>query len=203
MTKVYFITDLEGISGISRADQVVKDSPDYPFALERLMADTNAAVAGAFDGGADEVLVEDGHGGGGNFLPGRLDPRAKQNIGKTDYTTIDAIMHVGAHAMAGTLNAFLDHTQSSVRWFDYQINGRSMGEMGQEGVLAGVYNIPTVFVSGDEAACLEARQFFGDIPTAPVKYALGRNTAVCLDGDEALELIRRRAAESKIGRAHV
>ncbi len=53
MIKVFIITDLEGISGISRADQIVSDSPDYPYALQRLMADTNAAVAGAFDGGAD------------------------------------------------------------------------------------------------------------------------------------------------------
>ena len=57
-------------------------------------------------------------------------------------------------------------------------------------------------MSGDEAACLEARQFFGNISTAPVKYAVGRNTAVCLDDDEAAALIRRRAAESisKVGK---
>ena len=141
MIKVFIITDLEGISGISRADQITQDSPDYAYSIGRLMADTNAAVAGAFDGGADEVLVVDGHGGGNNFPPDSLDPRAKQcrlSTKEVDFTTVSAFMHVGAHAMAGTLNAFLDHTQSSVRWFDYRINGRSMGEMGQEAVLAGV-----------------------------------------------------------------
>ena len=199
MIKVFIITDLEGISGISRADQITQDSPDYAYSIGRLMADTNAAVAGAFDCCADEVLVVDGHGGGNNFPPDSLDPRAKQcrlSTKEVDFTTVSAFMHVGAHAMAGTLNAFLDHTQSSLRWFDYKVNGRSTGELGQAGIFAGRFNIPYIFAAGDEAACVEAHQFFGDVVTAPVKYAVGRNTAVCLDNDEAVALIRRRAAES-------
>ena len=31
---------------------------------------------------------------------------------------------VGYHAMAGTLNGFLDHTQSSASWYNYFLNGR-------------------------------------------------------------------------------
>jgi D-aminopeptidase len=40
-----------------------------------------------------------------------------------DGKEIDAYAEIGLHAMAGTQNAFLEHTQSSKQWFDYQING--------------------------------------------------------------------------------
>ena len=200
MIKIYIVTDLEGISGVSRMSMIEPDDPDAHYALERLMIDTNAAIRGAFDGGADEVYVTDGHGSGKNFLEGKLDKRAKQCriVGDTapDWNEISAFMHVGAHAMSGTQCAFLDHTQSSIRWHDYIVNGRPSGELVQAGLLAGAYDIPYIFVSGDEAACAEGRRFFGDIRTAAVKYAVIRNEAVCLPDDEAEQLIYQRAKES-------
>ncbi|MBR5364983.1 MAG: M55 family metallopeptidase [Clostridia bacterium] len=189
---IYIETDLEGISGVSTLDQVASGSRH---ACERLMADTNAAIAGAFDGGADRVQVLDGHGGGHNFLDGWLDPRAE--IAPIDaIRTCDACFCVGAHAMAGTQNAFLDHTQSSVAWHDYRINGRRYGETGQLAVFAGAWDVPFVMASGDFAACAEVRTLFGNIETAVVKTAIGRNRADCLPDDEAERLIRHAAARA-------
>lgn len=187
---VFIMTDLEGISGIHHISQVLDTAADtYRFSLERLMADVNAAIAGAFDGGASGVYVEDGHGSGVNFIEGMLDPRAVQvkNMSSEylDIHKINLCMSVGTHAMSGTLNAFLDHTQSSIAWHDYSINGRRCGELGQTAAFTGAYGIPMVMVSGDEAACVEAKQFFGDIAVAAVKYAVGRNTANTVDLAEA------------------
>jgi len=198
---VFIITDLEGISGIGSISQVADTAADtYRFSLERLMVDTNAAVAGAFDGGASAVYVEDGHGGGANFIEGMLDPRAVQvkNMSPEylDIRKINLCMSVGAHAMSGTLNAFLDHTQSSVAWHDYYINGRRSGELGQSAAFTGAYGIPMVMVSGDEAACTEAKQFFGNIETAVVKYAVGRNNANLFDLAEAEKRIYEAAKKS-------
>ncbi len=198
---VFIITDLEGISGIGQISQVADTGAEtYRFSLERLMADTNAAVAGAFAGGAGEVYVEDGHGGGANFIEGMLDSRAVQvknmNAEHLDIRKIGLFMSVGAHAMSGTLNAFLDHTQSSLAWHDYTVNGRRCGELAQSAAFAGAYGIPMVMVSGDEAACAEGRQFFGDIETAVVKYAVGRNTARLIDLKEAEERIFEAAKKS-------
>ncbi len=182
---IFIETDLEGISGVSSMDMVANSDR---YALERLMADTNAAVRGALDGGADRVLVLDGHGGGHNFLTELLDPRAEvSGIGPVKES--DACFVIGAHAMAGTQNAFLDHTQSSVSWHDYRINGRRYGEMGQLAAYAGAYGIPVVMASGDFAACAELREMMGNVETAPVKTAVGRNRAVCLPDGEAEELI--------------
>ena len=55
--KVLMVTDLEGISGISKIEQVMEtEDPDYIHSREYLMADVNAAIAGCFDGGADAVF---------------------------------------------------------------------------------------------------------------------------------------------------
>ena len=187
--KIYIETDMEGISGISDKSMIERNDR---YALERLMTDTNAAIRGAFDGGADEVIVEDGHGGGNNFIKEMLDARAVQVTHEPVYDC-DACFMVGVHAKSGTEHAFYDHTQSSVSWHDYYINGRACGEMAQLGAFAGAFGIPIVMVSGDFAACAEAREFFGNIKTACVKYGIGHVKAECIPDDEAERLIYEAA----------
>ena len=112
-----------------------------------------------------------------------------------DLRDFDALLCVGAHAMAGTEMAFLDHTQSSVSWFDFQIGGVSYGELGQDAIAFGAFDVPLVMVSGDEAACREARTLAENCACAVVKTALCRNKAECLPQAEALERIREAAAD--------
>jgi len=110
------------------------------------------------------------------------------------------MMEVGAHAMAGTQNGFLDHTQNSRQWYNYYVNGRKMGETGQLALLAGAYGIPFCMMAGDEAGCVEAKALLGDIETAVVKYGIGRNLAKL----EPLEVAEQRihdAAETAMKRA--
>ncbi len=200
--RIYIHTDLEGISGVDRAEMVPRDSEDYRLSCELLMGDVNAAVDGAFAGGATEVVVLDSHGGGGNFILEMLDPRAQNDTkpnrkwwGVMD-ERCDATFFIGAHAMAGTLNGFLDHTQSSLTWYNYWINGRKLGELAQWALVAGNFGIPLVMVSGDEAACMEAHGFFSPCKTAAVKRGVGRQRAEALPLEEARERIRRAAEEA-------
>jgi len=203
---IVIITDLEGISGVDTMDMVSeKGTPGHKFALERLMLDTNAAIEGLFEGGADKVYVIDGHGGGNNFILELLDPRAKQLIGGEAWGTwydllkkgeIDACIGIGLHAKPGTINGFLDHAQSSKSWYNYIVNGRKSGEIAQGAIFAGAYDVPFIMVSGDEAACVEAREFLGDIECAVVKYGVGRNKARLVDSDEALNGIKEAARKS-------
>lgn len=200
--RIYIHTDLEGISGVDRAEMVPRDSEDYRLSCELLMGDVNAAVDGAFAGGATEVVVLDSHGGGGNFILDLLDSRAQNDTkpnrkwwGVMD-ERCDATFFIGAHAMAGTLNGFLDHTQSSLTWYNYWINGRKLGELAQWALVAGNFGIPLVMVSGDEAACMEAHGFFSPCMTAAVKRGIGRQRAEALPVEEARERIRRAAQEA-------
>lgn len=200
---IHIITDLEGISGIGNIDQINQESENYRYTLERLMSDVNAAINGAFLGGADSVSVTDGHMRGKNFIDELLDKRAlKINLidfyNRGMHKTTDAFMFVGTHAMPGTLNGFLDHCQSSTSWYNYYINGMRCGEMAQGGAFCGAYGIPVVMASGDEAACEEAKNLFGDIAVAPVKKGIGRNKASLYDLDESVKRIEN-AAKKGVG----
>ena len=209
--KIYIHTDLEGISGITHLDQVASGT-DLQFepSVKRLMADVNAAIDGAFAGGATHVTVLDLHRGGNNFDLSLLDSRAEFDPrldgcwwGKLD-NTYDGTMFIGAHAMAGTPNAFLSHTGSS-KWQNYMINGRNFGELAMWAMVAGHFDVPLIMVSGDFAACAEALRFFGLDTVAVVKYATGINKVRAIPNLEAEELIRQTAKESisRIGSAMV
>ncbi len=200
--KVYIMTDLEGVSGVCSDEYMDRSLPYYQDARRYLMGDLNAAVAGAFDGGAAEVWVRDGHFNGNNFITDMLDPRAEHE--KTFFAgwsgtldeTFDVSFFIGAHAMAGTRNAFLDHTQSSKSIFKFSINGRTMGELGQWGVGCGGYDIPVALVTGDEAAIIEANEFFPGCQTVAVKQAVCRNRARIYPVAKVQEQIRLAAAEA-------
>ncbi|MCL1792372.1 MAG: M55 family metallopeptidase [Oscillospiraceae bacterium] len=200
MKKIYIHTDLEGISGIDKGEMVKggeKANSDY--VIERLMADVNASVDGAFLGGASHVTVLDSHGGGGNFNLDLLDSRAEfdEKPNKKWWGILDASyfgsFFIGAHPMAGTLRGFLDHTQSSESIYNYYVNGRKMGELGQWAMVCGHYGVPLVMMSGDLAAANEAAQFFPGIETAVVKTAISRRRAKLEPVAEAVEAIRRAA----------
>ena len=98
--------------------------------------------------------------------------------------------------MAGTMNGFLDHTQSSQSWFNYSANGRKMGELGQWALVAGHFGVPMLMVSGDERACVEAHEFFAPVETASVKRGQGRNRAELVDLTEARARIRAAACRA-------
>jgi len=197
--KIYIHTDLEGVTGIDTIEMMARDHERHQEAVRNLMADVNAAVDGAFAGGADHVTVLDSHGGGGNFVLDLLDERAENDTkpnkkwwGILD-DSYDATFFIGAHAMAGTMNGFLDHTQSSASWYNYSVNGRRMGELAQWAMVAGAFGVPMAMVSGDEAACVEARQFFHPLETATVKRGIGRNRAELVEPQQAWERIREAA----------
>ncbi len=69
---------MEGISGVVHWDQVSPSHPEYNRFRRIMTADVNAAIQGAFVGGASEVLVSDGHSSGRNILIEELDPRLSE-----------------------------------------------------------------------------------------------------------------------------
>ncbi|MEO8205140.1 MAG: M55 family metallopeptidase [Chthoniobacterales bacterium] len=195
--KIYIQNDMEGISGIRTKDQVSRDSPDYEEGRKLLMMDLNAAIDGAFAGGATEVVVADCHGGGGQMRIGGMDPRAVYEMpnGGIRMASLDetytGVILLGYHAMAGTVNGFLDHTMSSAEWFEFKINGQVVGEIGIEATIAAHFNVPVIMVSGDETTGKEARATLGkNTECAVVKWGIGRNKAKCLSLENAHKIIR-------------
>jgi D-amino peptidase len=70
---VLISVDLEGVAGIATRQQIGPGGRDYPAARELMTAEANAAVAGAFEGGATSVVVNDSHGPARDLLDRRAD----------------------------------------------------------------------------------------------------------------------------------
>jgi len=204
--KIYILADMEGISGIRTMPMVKRDSPgEYAEGRRLMMADMNAAIEAAFEGGATEVVACDTHGGGGQVNLREMDPRAvyetpAESSGGRLMPALDAsfdgIVLLGHHARAGTLNGFLDHTMNSRQFFEYRVNGQPVGEIGIEAAYAGHFGVPVIAVSGDEAAVREAQALLGPVEGAVVKWGLGRNRARCLALPAAHQAIRDAVARA-------
>lgn len=193
--KVFIAVDLEGVAGY-----VQWDPADRQREREFMTADANAAIAGAFDGGATEVLVTEAHGNMRNIVPERLDPRATFLSGRPKAQnhmagvdgTFEAAMLVGYHSKAGTRNGVMSHTFRGYI-FSLSFNGTEVGEIGTDAAIAGYFGVPVVLVTGDVAACQEARSILGNIEVVAVKEGLSRHGAKCKSPEEARRLIREGA----------
>ena len=182
--KIYIETDLEGASGVFKFSQTrEKDSPLNIDACEFLMGDIAAVVRGLRAGGATEIIVSDGHGPQA-FLPRLMEPGAKYVTGtpRPSACGLDeacvGIAMVGCHAMMGTPDGVLCHTQSSRSENRYWYNGVETGEIGQSAIYASYSGVPPILITGDEATCREAKKFFGEhCVTVAVKRGLARESA--------------------------
>lgn len=203
--KICISVDMEGISGINTKEHVLSDARLYGEARRMLTEDINAAVRGAFAGGADEVIVMDMHGGSNNVLTELLDERALLLVGTPHFPRFpflngsDGLFLVGYHAQAGTERGSLEHTMTSMAWHKYLVNGVPFGEVGIDADIAGWEGVPVVMVSGDDKLCDEARRVLGaQIEAACVKQGVGRQCALCVspaEGRRRVERAARRAVE--------
>src|SRR5574340_637453 len=113
---VYIITDAEGVAGICRQDQTENKDPEL---RQLLTGEVNAAADGFFDGGADEVVIWDGHGGSATLSAQTIHPRARLLIGNPGPNMLferrfSALAFVGQHARANTSAAVMAHSYSSL-----------------------------------------------------------------------------------------
>lgn len=187
---VFLLTDLEGIPDVLSIDAVSQSGSAYQNACLHLTKCVNQVAAWCREAGATRVYFLDGHGGGGNIIQNQLNTFAEQvdisgwqNLLKQG--KIDCQIELGAHARAGTIDGFLDHTINSGQWFSYRINGKEYSELAIHAVICGIYNVPVVCCIGDEATCRQAKEYIPNIVTAPVKRALCRNEALAFPDAEA------------------
>ena len=196
--RVFISIDMEGISGIVAREQVTPGERDYQIGRELMTLEANAAVEGALAAGAKEIVVRDAHAYKSNLLPELLHEAADFVSGTPTPLSMvegleagaDALVLVGYHAREGTIGGVLDHTMSSRSVAAIIVNGREFGETALSAMVAGDLGIPTVFLSGDRAACGQARELIPGISTVAVKEGLGRHAARCLNPKRARPLVR-------------
>lgn len=199
--RIFLMADLEGISGVVNFDNQAKpDGSAYEEAREYFISDVNAAVEGALEGGAEEVVIFDMHFFGLNLNLNELHPRARLIMGKPRKVypalqlddTYKGMIMIGYHAMARAEGGLLTHT------YDYSmkklyLNGTLLGEIGMEAAIAGCYGVPLIMVSGDSKAIEETKNLFDDIESAIVKYSINEHSALCFPTSITQNIIKEKA----------
>jgi D-amino peptidase len=202
--KILIAADMEGISGVTRWEETDPSNPDYGRFRKIMTDEVNAAIAGAIEGGATEIIVADGHNSGTNILVENLDKRAVLNSGNSspfgmiqgvDLET-SGVIFIGYHARAGTLFAILAHTWSSGRIANVWLNDILVGEYGINAAVAGHFNVPVLMISGDEAACSQAKELLGSLETVVVKKATSYFSAECLSPEITLPLLKATSRQA-------
>ncbi|HLW58737.1 MAG TPA: M55 family metallopeptidase [bacterium] len=209
--RVYVSADIEGVAGVVTNLQTSESARQYQEGRELMTDEVNAAIAGAFDGGATEVVVCDSHAGMQNLLPARLDERAVLIRGAMRDSlqmegmdgSFHAVFITGTHARAGTADAILDHTWNGAMIYNLRINGRLVNEANLNALVAGRFGVPVTLITGDEATVAQARESMPKAVLVPVKRASGRGVAASLHPQEACRRIRKGAAEAVRTRGEV
>jgi len=196
--KVYLSVDMEGIAGISHHNPTGRADQGYPAAVELMTGEANAAIAGAFDGGATEVLVNDSHGGMYNLSQEGLDPRARLLQGQKVWSMVagagpdrgfGVALFVGYHARAGNLLGTIAHTYS-FQVVRSTLNGRAAGEAAINAIALGAWGVPVGLVAGDDVLAAEMADWFPWAERVVVKEGFGRQAAASVHPTVARELVR-------------
>lgn len=204
--KVYISCDLEGVCGVVSREHAWYGGKDYETYRRLMTGEVNAAVEGAFEGGAAEVVVNDAHGPMTNILIEELNPEAILITGSPKPLTqmqgidssFDLAAFIGYHARRNAMKAVLEHTITGFVQ-ELRINGVVMGETGINAGIAGYFGVPVGLVAGDDAVTQEAKELMPGVEMVQVKWAEGRYAARCLHPTKARAMIRegmKRATEN-------
>jgi D-amino peptidase len=206
--KVYISVDMEGIGGVSHSDPTQRGDAGYPAAVALMVGEANAAVDGAYAGGATEVLVNDSHGGMFNLTPEEVDPRAVLLQGQKPWSMVagagpDAgfgvALFVGYHTRAGHPTGTIAHTYSYAPTLT-TLQGKPVGEAGINALALSAWSVPVGLVCGDDEVAKETEAWFPWAERVIVKSAVSRRAAASVHPSVARDRVRA-GAERAVRRA--
>ena len=195
--KVHITADMEGVATVSHDYQCdVKDS-EFPRIRQLMTDEVKAAIAGAKDAGADDILVCDAHDTGRNIFVEQLDSDVEIIQGNAYELGMmagiskdfDASLQIGYHSMRHTHAGTLGHTYT----YDItqlKLNGVVVGESGLAAAIAGHFGVPLVFVSGDAHAVNQAQKLVKNAIGVPTKTGVGLYGVHSHTPAKACDLIR-------------
>jgi D-amino peptidase len=169
--RIFISVDMEGIAGVVHWTDTKLEGVEYERARHWMTGEANAAVEGALQAGATEVVVNDSHGHMRNLLAEELHPDAMLVRGSLKPLCMmqglepgfAAAFLVGYHAMAGTGAGILNHSFVGSMVAALRLNGQVVGEVGFNAAVAGAMQVPVALVTGDEALSQEVQ---GQLPWA-------------------------------------
>ncbi|UED72345.1 M55 family metallopeptidase [Brevibacillus sp. DP1.3A] len=209
--KVFISLDMEGISGLSEWEDVIPGRRHYEAGRRLLTQDVNAAIEGALEAGATEIIVNESHGPMNNIILEELHPQADVIRGffkplcmmQGIDSSCDAAFFIGYHGKAGTGDAVLNHTLSGLAIHRLILNGKEVGEAGLNAAIAGAFGVPVVLVTGDSQTAKEVEEDIPGVFTVAVKTGITGLSSQAMHPVRARELIRQQAKEALLHRSTV
>jgi D-amino peptidase len=183
--KILISVDMEGIAGVVTGAQLGPAGFEYQRFRQFMTDETLAAIDGAIEAGAKEIVVADSHGNGQNLLIEKLPddvviirswPRRFGMVAGID-ESFDGVMLIGYHASTHNPEGVRAHTFSSAKLTKVSVNDISVSEGMWVAMVAGHFNVPVIMISGDNIATKEVKDFLGDVEVAVVKEAMGFHSA--------------------------
>lgn len=209
--KVFISLDMEGISGLSEWEDVIPGRRHYEAGRRLLTQDVNAAIEGALEAGATQIIVNESHGPMNNIILEELNPQADVIRGffkplcmmQGIDSSCDAAFFIGYHGKAGTGEAVLNHTLSGLAIHRLILNGKEVGEAGLNAAIAGAFGVPVVLVTGDSQTAKEVEEDIPGVFTVAVKTGITGLSSQAMHPVRARELIRQQAKEALLHRSTV
>ncbi len=197
--KVYISADMEGTAGVTGWVMTNPGEQDYDIARRLMVGEVNAAIEGAFAGGATTVVVNDSHDGMRNLPLDEMDPRALVLSGSPKAGSMvdglsdayDLMLCTGYHAMAGSPSTLAHTYNLTVQ--QVEISGRKVGELGLNAMWAGTFGVSVAMVSGDDVLEAETKDIVPWARYAQVKEARGRYGSLSRSAEAARAAIRQAA----------
>ncbi|MDX3228816.1 M55 family metallopeptidase [Streptomyces sp. ME19-01-6] len=202
--KILISADMEGATGVTWPADVLPGTPQWERCRRLFTSDVSAAVTGFFDGGADEVLINEAHWTMRNLLLEELDERAVMLTGKhkslsmvegVQHGDVDGIAFVGYHTGAGT-EGVLAHTYLANSITGVWVDGVPASEGRLNSLVVAEYGVPVVLVTGDDRTCEDAKGYAPGARSVAVKDYVSRYAAVCRTPARTAADIREAAREA-------
>ena len=202
--KLFLSTDIEGTSGIVAWEQIIEGNAEYEQGRRLLTNEVNAVISGALEAGSAEFVVNDSHHYMRNLHPQDLLGEATLITGKHKPlymmegldASFDGACFVSYHGSIGAEHAVLSHTYNPGAIWEVRINGEVVGESAINALVAAHYDVPIIFISGDEVTAQEARNIAPNAEKVVVKQSLGRFAAAHIHPTIACELLRKGASRA-------
>jgi D-amino peptidase len=199
--RALILGDIEGIVGVDDWRQIFPGGAGYAAACADYAADVNAAVRGLLAGGATEVLVIDTHAAGTNLagqeLVGCRAIDGPSMLGRIDAAFaggVDALVLLGFHAAAGTVDGFVPHSfaPATRSWID----GELAGEPAFYALMAGARGVPTTLITGDSQTIAQLTPFAPGVHAVQTKTSHSPWSATSAEPSTARAAIERTAADA-------
>ncbi|GAB3484515.1 M55 family metallopeptidase [Amycolatopsis cihanbeyliensis] len=198
--RILISADMEGATGVTWTDDVVPGTEPWSRFRALFTGDVNATVTGLFEGGAQDVLVNEAHSSQRNLLLEDLDPRARMLTGRHKPLSmmqgvdsgVDGVVFLGYHAGAG-FDGVLSHTYLENQITGVWLDGVPASEGRLNAALAAEHGVPVLVVTGDDRACADARDYAPEAAMVAVKDCVSRYAAICLPPARTAELLTTAA----------